>query len=240
MSIIRTDEKSPNISVDAQALSKEFDFGDRRIAALDEATFRISQGEFVVILGPSGAGKTTLLNLIGGLDRPTRGTIAVNGTNLANLDEEALSSFRSKRIGFIFQTYNLISTLTALENVQFPMKLAGCKDEPLIESRSRDLLTQVGLMHRSDHLPFQMSCGEQQRAAIARALANDPPLILADEPTGNLDWGTGLEMINFLKDLGVKQGKTMVIVTHDERIVALADATLKLSNGRIAEIARST
>ena len=231
-------DKAPNISIDAQSLSKQFDFGDQRIAVLNDVTFRIAQGDFVVILGSSGAGKTTLLNLIGGLDRPTSGTITVDGTDLAGLDEEALSSFRSSHIGFIFQTYNLISTLTALENIQFPMKLAGCEDESLIESRSTDLLKLVGLTHRSDHLPFQMSCGEQQRAAIARALANDPPLILADEPTGNLDWSTGLEIINFLKKLSTEQQKTMVIVTHDERIVELADVTLKLNNGKMTEVAK--
>jgi len=233
-------DKAPNISIDAQSLSKQFDFGDQRIAVLNDVTFRIAQGDFVVILGSSGAGKTTLLNLIGGLDRPTSGTITVDGTDLAGLDEEALSSFRSSHIGFIFQTYNLISTLTALENIQFPMKLAGCEDESLIESRSTDLLKLVGLTHRSDHLPFQMSCGEQQRAAIARALANDPPLILADEPTGNLDWSTGLEIINFLKKLSTEQQKTMVIVTHDERIVELADVTLKLNNGKMTEVAKPT
>jgi putative ABC transport system ATP-binding protein len=233
-------EESPNISIDAQLLSKEFEFGDRKIAVLNDATFQIVQGDFVVILGQSGAGKTTLLNMIGGLDRPTSGTITVDGTDLADLDEEALSSFRSSHIGFIFQTYNLISTLTALENIQFPMKLAGCEDESLIESRSTELLKLVGLTHRSDHLPFQLSCGEQQRAAIARALANDPPLILADEPTGNLDWSTGLEIISFLKKLSAEQLKTMVIVTHDERIVELANITLKLNNGKVTEVVKPT
>jgi putative ABC transport system ATP-binding protein len=226
--------------VDVAGLSKKFDLEGRQFAALDNVTFHILKGEFVVILGPSGAGKTTLLNLIGGLDRPTSGTIAVNGTNLADLNEEALSEFRCLNVGFIFQAYNLISTLTAIENIVFPMKLAGCDDDSLIETKSTELLKLVGLLHRSDHLPSQMSSGEQQRVAIARALANDPPLILADEPTGNLDWATSVEIVKFLKKLSQEQGKTIVVVTHDERIMNLADATVRMKNGRIIEIVRPT
>ncbi len=226
--------------VEVANLSKKYDLEDRQFAALDNVTFHIPKGEFLVILGPSGAGKTTLLNMIGGLDRPTSGTITVNGKNLADLDEEGLSAFRCVNIGFIFQTYNLISTLTALENIVFPMKLAECDDDSLIETKSKELLKLVGLLHRSDHLPSQMSSGEQQRVAIARALANDPPLILADEPTGNLDWATSIEIVKFLKKLTHEQGKTIVVVTHDERIMELADATMHMKNGGITEIVRPT
>jgi len=231
-------EQAPGSIVEAVKLTKWFGFQNQRIMALDEATFRVTSGNFVVILGRSGAGKSTLLNLIGGLDKPSSGTIKVCNKNLEHLNEEALSSFRCANIGFIFQTYNLISTLTSLENIQFPMKLANCEDESLIESRATELLRIVGLNQRADHLPFQLSCGEQQRVAIARALANDPPLVLADEPTGNLDWDTGREIITFLKQLCEEQRKTMIVVTHDERLVSLADTTMRVEKGRITDVVK--
>jgi len=212
--------------------------GNDNALILDDVNFQVFQGEFVIILGPSGAGKSTLLNLIGGLDRPSIGEVKIGQTVTSLLSEDALSSFRCLNVGFIFQTYNLISTLTALENVQFPMKLANCEDELLIEQRSIDLLTAVGLIGKADHLPYQLSCGEQQRVAIARSLANDPSLILADEPTGNLDWATALEIIMLLKKYSVAQDKTMVVITHDERIAEFADVIIKLKSGRIAEIVR--
>jgi len=229
-----------NYAIEAIKLTKEFNFQNTKISALDNATFKIALGEFVVILGPSGSGKSTLLNLIGGLDKPSSGTIKVCDIDLSSLNDDTLSSFRSSNIGFIFQTYNLISTLTSLENIQFPLKLANVEDEQLIKKRAQELLNLVGLTNRSDHLPFQMSCGEQQRVAIARALANDPPLILADEPTGNLDWVTGKEIITFLKQISKTQKKTMIIVTHDERLVDLADVTIRLEKGRIVNIARQS
>jgi putative ABC transport system ATP-binding protein len=231
-------EQIPIGEVEAVNLTKRFDFQNQIITVLDEATFQITQGEFVAILGHSGAGKSTLLNLIGGLDVPSSGAIKVCNTILRDLNEEKLSSFRCTKIGFVFQTYNLISTLTAIENIQFPMILANCKDKALIESKATKLLTIVGLNHRANHLPFQLSCGEQQRIAIARALANDPPLILADEPTGNLDWETSLEIIAFLKKICEEQRKTMIIVTHDERLVGLANTTMRLAKGRITNIAK--
>ena len=212
--------------------------GEDNALILDDVNFQVFSGELVVILGPSGAGKSTLLNLIGGLDRPTIGEVKIGQTTTTGLSEDALSAFRCLNIGFIFQTYNLISTLTALENIQFPMKLAGSEDEPLIEKRSVDLLTAIGLIDKSDHLPYQLSCGEQQRVAIARSLANDPPLILADEPTGNLDWATALEVIMLLKKYSVEQDKTIIVITHDERIAEFADVVIKLKSGRIAEIVR--
>ncbi|MDR2203874.1 MAG: ABC transporter ATP-binding protein [Nitrososphaerota archaeon] len=227
-----------NNAVETSSLTKEFNFQNTKITALNDATFKIATGEFVVVLGHSGSGKSTLLNLVGGLDKPSSGTIKVCGTDLSTLNDDSLSAFRSLNIGFIFQTYNLISTLTSLENIQFPMKLSNVVNDQLIKERARELLNLVGLANRCDHLPFQMSCGEQQRVAIARALANDPPLILADEPTGNLDWPTGKEVIMFLKQISKTQKKTMIVVTHDERIVELADATMRLEKGRIVNIAR--
>jgi putative ABC transport system ATP-binding protein len=226
------------VNVEARNLSKKFELEGNKTIALKDTSFKIEEGEFVVILGPSGSGKTTLLNIIGGIDRPSKGTIIVDDTNLAELDETALSEFRCNKIGFIFQTYNLVSTLTALENIEFPMKLAGDLGDKEIETKAIALLELVGLLQRADHLPFQMSCGEQQRIAIARALANDPAIILADEPTGNLDWATGLEIIKFLKKLSKEQRKTMIIVTHDERIVDLADLTIHIKDGSIVNIAR--
>lgn len=227
-----------NVAVKALALSKEFDFQNSKILALNNATFKIASGDFVVILGHSGSGKSTLLNLIGGLDKPSSGTIHVCNTDLSVLNEQELSSFRVSNVGFIFQTYNLVSTLTSLENIYFPMKLANFGADSVIKKRAEELLNLVGLSHRADHLSFQMSCGEQQRVAIARALANDPPLILADEPTGNLDWPTGKEVITFLKQISKDQKKTIIIVTHDERIIEFADVILRLEKGRIVNIAR--
>jgi len=205
---------------------------------LYNVNLQIFEGEFVVILGPSGAGKSTLLNLVGGLDRPTSGDVKIGQTVITALSEDALSSFRCLNVGFIFQTYNLISTLTAIENVQFPMKLAGCDDESAIEIRSTDLLTTVGLINKAGHLPYELSCGEQQRIAIARSLANDPSLILADEPTGNLDWATALEIVLFLKKCSVERGKTVVVITHDERLAEFADVVVKLKSGRVVEVVR--
>jgi len=232
------DNTLAKINVEVKNLSREYELEGIKTTALKDANFTINDGEFVVVLGPSGSGKTTLLNIIGGLDRPSKGTVIVDGTDLEELDERALSEFRCEKIGFIFQTYNLVSTLTALENIEFPMKLAGIDDDQEIETKSNRLLKLVGLPHRANHLPYQMSCGEQQRVAIARALANDPTLILADEPTGNLDWTTGLEIITFLKQLSKEQRKTLIIVTHDERIVKLADLTIHIKDGSITNIAR--
>ena len=227
-------------AVEALNLTKEFDFQNSKVLALDNVTFSIALGEFVVILGHSGSGKSTLLNLIGGLDKPSSGTVKVCNTDIFSLGDEELSTFRSSNIGFIFQTYNLVSTLTSLENIQFPMKLANFEDEQIIKERADELLNLVGLTNRADHLPCQMSCGEQQRVAIARALANDPSLILADEPTGNLDWTTGKEVITFLKQISKAQKKTMIVVTHDERLVELADVTIRLEKGRAVNIVRAS
>jgi len=217
--------------VSASSLCKEYQIGGLIIPALRDINLEVVEGEFVSIYGPSGAGKTTLLNLIGGLDQPTSGGIVVFGHDLSAYDEDFLATFRSTYVGFVFQSYNLVSTLTSLENVSFPMELAGWSEERVRE-RSEKLLRLVGLSHRANHFPAQLSGGEQQRVAFARALANDPPLILVDEPTGNLDVETGLEIVSILEKLKMK-GKTILVATHDERIMKFANRMLHLRDGRI-------
>ncbi len=217
--------------VSASSLCKEYQIGDLTISALTSLNLEVSKGDFVSIYGPSGAGKTTLLNLIGGLDQPTSGEIIVFGHDLSTYDEDFLATFRSTYVGFVFQSYNLVSTLTALENVAFPMELAGWSEERF-EKRSENLLRLVGLSHRANHFPAQLSGGEQQRVAFARALANNPPLILVDEPTGNLDLETGLEIVSILQKLKAEE-KTVIVTTHDDRITELANRILHLRDGRI-------
>ncbi|NVM18055.1 MAG: ABC transporter ATP-binding protein [Candidatus Lokiarchaeota archaeon] len=215
----------------ANQLVKDYEIGEFIVRAVDDVSLRIKESDFVIIKGPSGAGKTTLLNLIGGLDSPNSGVIFSNMVKITNLQEESLATFRLINVGFIFQNYNLISTLTAEENVMFPMKLAGMD---LKEQRERavSLLKQVGLGDRREHLPFQLSAGEQQRVAIARALANNPEIILADEPTANLDKKTSL----FIRDLFnnmKKDNKTIIIATHDDFLIELADRILSFEDGKI-------
>jgi putative ABC transport system ATP-binding protein len=217
-------------AVVASSLRKEYNIGGTVVEALKGIDLTIYSSEFITIRGPSGAGKTTLLNMIGGLDKPSSGEISVLGHDLNKYDEFFLATFRCTNIGYVFQSYNLISTLTTMENLAFPMHLAGWEDSK-IEQKSDELLKLVDLTDRADHFPSQLSGGEQQRAAFARALANDPLLLLADEPTGNLDLETGLKIIEILK--GLKKKKTVVVVTHDERIMKLADRTLVMSDGKI-------
>jgi len=217
----------------ASSLCKEYQIGDLTIEALKNLNLEVVKGEFLSIYGPSGAGKTTLLSLIGGLDKPTSGKVVVFGHDLATYDEDFLATFRCAYVGFVFQSFNLISTLTAMENVAFPVELAGWSRER-IEKRSENLLKLVRLRHRANHFPAQLSGGEQQRVAFARALANDPPLLLVDEPTGNLDMETGLEVVRILKKMKAK-GKTVIVATHDERILELSNRTLRLYDGRIMD-----
>jgi putative ABC transport system ATP-binding protein len=212
-------------------LVKYYEIGDFIIKAVDDVSLKIKKGEFVAVRGPSGAGKTTLLNLIGGLDTPIRGVIYNQGIKISDMKEESLATFRLLNSGFIFQNYNLISTLTAEENIMFPMNLAGMK---LHEQRERavNLLKRMGLQERREHLPFQLSAGEQQRIAIARALANNPPILLADEPTANLDKKTS----QFIRDL-FKEMKnddiTIIIATHDDYLLDLADRIINFDEGKI-------
>ncbi|UCC59190.1 MAG: ABC transporter ATP-binding protein [Candidatus Bathyarchaeum sp.] len=217
----------------ATSLCKYFEIDEVIVEAIKDVDLTIEEGEFIAIYGPSGAGKTTLLNLIGALDKPTSGKVVVFDHDLGAYGENFLATFRSAYVGFVFQSYNLISTLTALENIAFVVELAGWERER-IKNRSESLLKLFGLEHRANHFPAQLSGGERQRVAFARALANDPPLLLADEPTGNLDTETGLEIVNILKQIK-EEGKTVIVATHDEKLLKLADRSLCLKDGRLTE-----
>lgn len=219
--------------VQASHLCKTYAEVDVEVEVLRDVNLEAQEGEFTVIGGPSGSGKTTLLNLIGGIDKPTSGKITVFGEDLADRDEGFLASFRCSRIGFVFQTYNLVSTLTVAENVAFPMEWLR-NSEDRIRNRVKELLESVGLQERSEHFSFQLSGGEQQRVAFARALANDPPLLLIDEPTGNLDTKTSLRIVQMLQSLK-ESGKTIIVATHDERICKLAQQELWLEEGKLMD-----
>ena len=225
-------EKNPerNFTIRTEDLVKEFEIGDWIVRAVDGVTIEIAEGEFLVIQGPSGAGKTTLLNLIGGLDHPTSGKVFIGDVEISAMQEESLALFRVANSGFVFQNYNLISTMTAAENLLFPMELAGYTSSERID-RVAELLDLVNLKDRDEHLPFQLSAGEQQRVAIARAMANDPPIILADEPTANLDRDSA-EIISYLFERLKNSGKTIVVATHDDKIAHFADRTLYFYDGK--------
>jgi len=216
-----------------EGLTKEYPLGLSRVVALHEVSLTIGQGEFLAVVGPSGSGKTTLLNLIGTLDVPTRGRVLVDGVDVSTLKGNQLADFRRAKIGFVFQLFNLIPVFTALENVMLPL-LPYRRGLPFkLEARARELLAQMGLEGRADHLPGQLSGGEQQRVAIARALLNSPKLILADEPTGNVDSKTGQEIVGLLRRLNRETGVTLVLVTHNAAIAAQADRVVHLQDGQI-------
>ncbi len=222
-------------AVRLQDVTREYDLGTRKILALQGINLEIRPGEFVVIRGHSGSGKTTLLNLIGGIDYPTNGRVVVMDVPIGDYDESFRASFRLNNTGFIFQSYNLISTLTTLENVMFPMQLTD-KGIPELEKEAIRLLRKVDMEERVDHLPWQLSSGEQQRVAIARALSNDPPIILADEPTANLDVESGQMIRNILTELHTS-GKTIIVMTHDSEIMNLNGIrSLVMKNGELFEI----
>ena len=216
-------------------LTRDFKIGNYIIRAVDNVTVSIRKGEYVTIVGESGAGKTTLVNLLTGLDRPDVGTVHIDKLKISALDEEVLANYRVFKIGFIFQNYNLISSLSALENVMFPIELAGTiQDLSEIEAKAVELLEKVGMEDRAEHLPFQLSAGEQQRIAIARALANDPEIIVADEPTANLDQRNARFMAEMFSELQ-KKGKTIIIVTHDEKLITQAHRVLRYEASEIVE-----
>jgi putative ABC transport system ATP-binding protein len=218
-------------AVSASSLGKIYQTNDIKVEVLRNADLNVEEGSFTAISGASGSGKTTLLNIIGSIDKPSSGTIIVLGEDLVARNEDFLATFRCNNIGFVFQSYNLISTLTVAENIAFPMEwLRKPHDE--IEKRGAELLELVGLKHRAEHFPFQLSGGEQQRVAFARALANNPPLLLVDEPTGNLDAKTSLKIIEVLRMLK-DEGKTVIVATHDEKILKLADQKLVLEDGEL-------
>jgi putative ABC transport system ATP-binding protein len=218
--------------VTTKDLEKTYALGNRKLSVLKDITIQIPKAKFTVLCGASGSGKTTLLNIISGIDRPTQGEITVAGENLKGKDENFLSDFRCSHVGFVFQAYNLVSTLTVAENVAFPMEWQQ-KPPQEIESRVVELIKMVGLDQRLRHFPAQLSGGEQQRVAFARALANDPELILADEPTGNLDQKNAHKIVQVLQLLK-SQGKTIIVSTHDLEIRGLADQVITLKDGQLA------
>jgi ABC-type lipoprotein export system ATPase subunit len=218
-----------------QHLRKQFQLGDRQwVTALDDVQVRIPEGQFVAIMGPSGSGKSTLLYLLGGLDRPSDGEILVAGRRLDAMTSDELAAFRRETVGFIFQAFHLVPTLTALENVALPGVFAAIPRH-IRERRALQLLTALGMGQRLDHRPSQLSGGQQQRVAIARALFNNPPIIMADEPTGALDSKTGQRVLQILHQLSTRRGKTIIIVTHDPGIASHADRLVHLKDGRVIE-----
>jgi len=217
--------------IDLDRVTKRFD-GKRQITALDDVTLSIPRGELVSIVGPSGSGKSTLLNLIGGLDHPSEGHVHVDRQSLAGLDDDALTRVRRDKIGFIFQFFNLLPTLTCLENVGLPLHLREWARHR-VQERAKELLHLVQLDHRLAHLPEELSGGERQRVAIARALSIYPPILLADEPTGNLDTKTGDDILALLQDLHTRLSSTVVIVTHDPKVAGSCERTIALRDGRV-------
>lgn len=220
--------------IDLHKVRKEYDIGDYIIIALDDIDFTVEENEFAAIVGTSGAGKTTLLNIIGSLDKPTSGKVLVENVNIVAMGEHALASWRAVNLGFIFQSFNLISTLNARENIAFPA-ITWNYDPEMTEHRVDELLELVGLKDRGDHLPFQLSAGEQQRVAIARALMNNPPLIIADEPTANLDTKTAEMVIDLLKKIEEMEDKTIIVATHDDKILKMANRKFLMDSGKIRE-----
>jgi putative ABC transport system ATP-binding protein len=219
-----------NVILNCQSLSRTYRSGGQDLTVLKDITFALEQGEFLAILGPSGSGKTTLLGLLAGLDRPTTGTVHLDGQALGAMSEDARARLRVEKIGFVFQSFQLIPTLTAQENVQVPLELRGEADAT---GRARDLLARVGLRGREHHYPAQLSGGEQQRVALARGFSSRPKVLFADEPTGNLDASTGATIIELMVNLNDELGTTLVLVTHDLDLAARAHRTIRLADGRV-------
>ena len=211
-------------------LCKTYGKGDTMVKALDNVSFSVEKGEFVAIIGPSGSGKSTLLHILGGVDVPTKGSVVINQTDISNLDETALAIFRRRQIGLIYQFYNLIPILTVQENLTLPLLLDGRKPD---EKQISTLVKRLGLEHRLDHLPNQLSGGQQQRVSIGRALVNNPALMLADEPTGNLDSENSKEIISLLRQFNKDFNQTLIIITHDEKIANSADRVITIEDGKI-------
>lgn len=241
--IFRTQPKMDDIKYDADpdAMIQTFDLKKIynitegiEVKALDGVSLKITKGEFVSVMGPSGSGKTTLLNMIGALDNPTSGAVFINGTNIAKMQDIERTNLRLHQIGFIFQFYNLVPVLTAYENVELPMTFAD-KPEALRKEKVNKFMDLVGLKARKDFLPSELSGGEQQRVAIARSLSNEPAILIADEPTGELDSKMGMEIIQLLRDLNKELNQTILMVTHDPSVGALADRTLRMRDGKIID-----
>ena len=221
-----------NVLVDVQDICKVYNPGENEVRALDHVSVQIQEKEFVAIIGQSGSGKSTLMNMLGCLDVPTSGTYMLHGQDVSHMSDDELSDIRNKEIGFIFQGFNLIQNLTALENVELPLIYRGVAKKERIEL-AKNALKKVGLEKRMDHKPSEMSGGQQQRVAIARAIAQAPPIILADEPTGNLDSGSSREIMQILRELH-EEGRTVILITHDNDIAAQAKRVIKILDGRIA------
>jgi putative ABC transport system ATP-binding protein len=218
--------------IDLRDISKTVRSGDQPLTILHSLTLSINRGQFMAIVGPSGSGKSTLLGLIAGLDAPSTGEVVIDGVDITRLDEDALARLRGEKIGFVFQFFHLIPSLTAYENVAVPMEIAGVAN---VGRRASALLDEVGLTGRAHHYPSQLSGGEQQRVALARALANDPAIVLADEPTGNLDTSTGRNILELLRGIHRSRGTTIILVTHDAELAGIADSRLVLRDGRVVE-----
>ena len=216
--------------LEVKGLTKKYGQGEAEVIALDHVTFSVERGEFVAIIGASGSGKSTLMNMIGGIDNPTSGSVIIEGNDISHMNEDELAIFRRRNLGIIYQFYNLISTLTAEENIALPWKLDGRKEN---KKRLEEIIKMLGLEKRANHLPGQMSGGQQQRVSIGRALINEPAFILADEPTGNLDSKTSREKIDILKLTNQKYNQTILLVTHDEKIALQADRVITIGDGKI-------
>ncbi|HIQ69927.1 MAG TPA: ABC transporter ATP-binding protein [Candidatus Avoscillospira stercorigallinarum] len=216
--------------LETHALKKYYGAGDTQVKALDGVDLRVEQGEFVAIVGTSGSGKSTLLHMLGGLDRPTSGTVTVDGRDIFALKDEALTIFRRRKIGFVFQSYNLVPVLSVWENIVLPIQLDGAKVD---EAYVQEVIATLGLEKKLPNLPNQLSGGQQQRVAIARALATKPAILLADEPTGNLDSKTSQDVLGLMKVTGQKFAQTMVMITHNEEIAQMADRIVRIEDGRI-------
>ncbi len=221
------------MDIEAKDLSKIYGSGESRVVALDKACLRVSSGDFVSIIGPSGSGKSTLLHLLSGLDRPTSGSLTYDGKDIYRYSDRELSAFRRRRIGFIFQQFNLLPVLTARENILMPLLLDHKRPEEAYLAQLADLL---GIRGRLDHLPHELSGGQQQRVAIARALIAQPDVIFADEPTGNLDSKSGGEVMELLQSVGRKMGKALIVITHDDRIARMADRRFQIVDGILSEV----
>ena len=221
-----------DLILEIEKLDKVYKLGGRQIRALSDVNLKVEKGEFLSIMGPSGSGKTTLLNILGCLDRPTYGKVILDGIDVTKVSERELYKIRRHKVGFIFQNFNLLPYLSAIENVELPMEGTG-KSKEEKRKRARELLKLVGLSEREKHRPLRLSSGEQQRVAIARALANNPAIVLADEPTGNLDSKTGYEIVRLLGKLNIEQGTTIIMVTHDSHKAAHASRMLFLSDGKL-------
>ncbi len=219
-----------DIVLKAENLSKNYKMGEVNVRALEDVSFEAEKGEFIVILGPSGSGKSTLLNIIGGMDTPSSGNVYFNNELITNMSDKELTYYRRNKIGFVFQFYNLMATLTAKENVELAAEL--CENAIDID----EVMEAVGLGDRSDHFPSQMSGGEQQRVAIARAVAKNPQILLCDEPTGALDFETGIQILKVLKDVNDKYRNTVIVITHNSSIAQMADKVIKMRSGKITEI----